>query len=132
MVKAGDNLMRNDAQGSLKPGFKAAIFLLSVDPDESAQLFNELSPLQAEAVALAITALPMVTDSLRHQVLLEYSSSPPEANSDPESGNRAVVTQTESAIERMVELKWLPAAGERWPKRAGNSQTGYITALRKY
>ena len=124
--------MRNDSLGSLKPGFKAAIFLLSVEPDEPALLFNELSPLQAEAVALAMTALPIVTESLRHQVLLEFSSTSPTLGSKPSTGRPGVCTQTVSTIERMVELQWLPQAGDEWPKRVGNSQTGYIPALRKY
>lgn len=123
--------MRNDALGTLTPGFKAAIFLLSLDPNESARLFNELTRVQAEAVSMAIAGLPAVSASVRHDVLLEFlGSSSAYSPVQTDFGCKKTRT-TQSTISRLVELEWLPGSDVSNEKRPPNTGNGYITAIKK-
>lgn len=123
--------MRNDAKGTLKPCFKAAIFLLAVEPEESAQIFAELNSVQAEAIARAVPGLPEMTDTLRHRVLLEFTSGRAWDHELRETSG-IVVTETKTAIQRMIDLGWLPAKGKaHFDMQQRKNQCGYITAIRK-
>ena len=60
---------------SVRPTQKTAILFMSLPPEQSAELFSELSPAEVQAITLEITRLPAVSPELREAVLNEFLQS---------------------------------------------------------
>jgi len=60
---------------NLPPKQKAAILLMSLPPEVSAQLFKELGPDEVHAITLEISKLPPISPDVRAQVIDEFLQS---------------------------------------------------------
>jgi len=60
---------------NLPPKQKAAILLMSLPPEVSAQLFKELGPEEVQAITLEISKLPQISPEVRAQVIDEFLQS---------------------------------------------------------
>ncbi|MEW6281971.1 MAG: flagellar motor switch protein FliG [Candidatus Eremiobacterota bacterium] len=60
---------------NLPPKQKAAILLMSLPPEVSAQLFKELGPEEVQAITLEISKLPQISPEVRAQVIEEFLQS---------------------------------------------------------
>lgn len=60
---------------NLPPKQKAAILLMSLPPEVSAQLFKELGPEEVHAITLEISKLPPIPPDVRAQVIDEFLNS---------------------------------------------------------
>lgn len=60
---------------NLPPKQKAAILLMSLPPEVSAQLFKELGPEEVHAITLEISKLPPISPDVRAQVIDEFLNS---------------------------------------------------------
>jgi flagellar motor switch protein FliG len=60
---------------NLPPKQKAAILLMSLPPEVSAQLFKELGPEEVHAITLEISKLPPIAPEVRAQVIDEFLQS---------------------------------------------------------
>lgn len=60
---------------NLPPKQKAAILLMSLPPEVSAQLFKELGPEEVHAITLEISKLPPIPPEVRAQVIDEFLNS---------------------------------------------------------
>ena len=58
--------------GTLSPRQKAAILLMSLPPEVSAQLFKELGPQEVQDITVEISKLPQVPPDVRAQVIDEF------------------------------------------------------------
>ena len=61
-----------NATVNLPPKQKAAILLMSLPPEVSAQLFKELGPDEVHAITLEISKLPPISPEVRAQVIDEF------------------------------------------------------------
>jgi len=61
-----------NATVNLPPKQKAAILLMSLPPEVSAQLFKELGPDEVHAITLEISKLPPISPDVRAQVIDEF------------------------------------------------------------
>lgn len=55
---------------------KAAVLFMTLPPEMSAQLFNELGPEEVQAITLEITQLPAIAPEVRAAVIDEFLNSP--------------------------------------------------------
>ncbi len=59
----------------LTPKQKAAVLFMTLPPEMSAQLFNELGPEEVQAITLEITQLPTIAPEVRATVINEFLNS---------------------------------------------------------
>lgn len=57
------------------PRMRLGVLFMSLPPELSTRLFNEIGPDQVEKITLAISSLPPITPELRSQVLGEFAAS---------------------------------------------------------
>lgn len=85
---------------NLPPKQKAAILLMSLPPEVSAQLFKELGPDEVHAITLEISKLPPISPDVRAQVIDEFLHSSAGASlSDALGGGLGGVTNPMGATQ---------------------------------
>ncbi|MGE0489009.1 MAG: flagellar motor switch protein FliG [Vulcanimicrobiota bacterium] len=105
---------------NLPPKQKAAILLMSLPPEVSAQLFRELGPEEVQAITLEISKLPQISPEIRAQVIEEFLQSSGGGGSAPTAPAHAAFTQP------MMGSKSMPPTMGGPPGAAANRPLGFL------
>ena len=90
---------------NLPPKQKAAILLMSLPPEVSAQLFKELGPDEVHAITLEISKLPPISPDVRAQVIDEFLHS--SAGSSLSDALEKLAKERPTKVAEMLKSTWL-------------------------